>query len=436
VGDRAREAAARLRAAGLGEVLERARRRVEANDGVRGVVVVDAPPDMLAALADLVGWRRLPRGGGPLRLRLADLDGALRRSRFAVGLLEVLAADGGPVVTRRQRREDAAARWDRQLGRIAGAVPAVPAGRWLADAVAGEGPCGRWYRRAYGEDAEAARRTVLAVARALAELPAAGPGQGPGELLAVFAARVTGDPHAFDRNRPAGALLFAALRERDGSPPPELRDSQAWALALARVGLEVDDVSSTVLAAHLEGTGHPVLDAMAAWGGGWPLPLAEVRRLRLAPAPGRPAYAVENPSVFASLVRGLAGSGPRRPPTLLCTGGFLSAAALQLLDALHLAGYRLRYGGDFDRNGLAIADGLVRRYPGLAPWRMGPADYLDAAGGEGRRPLAADDVAWLRGLDGPLAPTGRAMAEHGFPAYQEKLLERLLADLSPEAAAG
>lgn len=289
-----------------------------------------------------------------------------------MGLLEVLAAHGGPVVTRWEQAEQAA----------------------------------------------------LAMARALALLPLAA-----GELLAVFAARVTGDPHAFDARRPAGALLLAALADWLGAPSPGLRDSEARALLLGAVNLEVDGVSSTVLAAFLDGCAHPVIAAMARQGGGWPLPLSAVRQADLAPGRGRPVYIVENPQVFESLVRSVAAMEAGRRPMLLCTGGFLSAAGVSLLERLHRREYALRYGGDFDRNGLSIARWLIERYPGLSPWRMGPQDYLAALGGQEPGRLPAADRDWLRQVEGPLAATARIMAERGAPAYQESLVPSLLTDL-------
>ncbi|MFO7173398.1 MAG: TIGR02679 family protein [Bacillota bacterium] len=437
----AREVAERLAAAGLGPLLAAARERVERLDGVRGTVRVDLPPEAVEALAGLMGWKAVPLHprGGPVVVRLQDLDQRLRQSRYRVGLLEVLEAHGGPLVTRRQREEAAARQWQEQLAAIRTAAP--PAARDWAASLEGDGPSARWYRRAYREDPATAREAALAVARALAALPCP-PGKAPagepaeGELLAVFAARVTGDPHAFDPRRPAGALLLVALEELFGPPPPGLARSEARALLLGQAGLEVDSLSSTVLAAHLHGADHPVVAAMAAAGGGWPLPLAAVRRLRFAPGTG-PAFVVENPQVFEYLVRGAARLPAHRRPPLVCPAGFPSAAAVRLLDALHGAGYTLYYSGDFDQQGLTIARWVLERYPRAVPWRMRPDDYRRAAGLPGAgaaEALSAAERAWLEALDGPLADTARAMAAAGRPAYQERLVDVLLADLLASGA--
>ena len=114
----------------------------------------------------------------------------------------------------------------------------------------------------YRSDPELAARTVAAVGAALADLPA---DRSEHELLAVFAARLTGDPHAFDAKEPAGALLEHALRERFRPPPEGLRPGAARAFLLDQAGLGVDQVSSTVLVAHLaeacraDGTPYPMV---------------------------------------------------------------------------------------------------------------------------------------------------------------------------------
>ncbi|MDQ7794945.1 MAG: TIGR02679 family protein [bacterium] len=413
-----REAARQLGARGLGELLVRARQRVETLDGVRGTLAVDLSPQAQEELVRLLGWRVPPRKG-PVRVSLVELDAALRRSRFGVSLLDVLEADAGPVVTRRERRQAELAHWRAQLDDL---ITAVPQARGWIEQLAGQGAPARWYRRAYREDSTRAAAAALAVAKSLAHIPAGG------ELVAVFAARVAGDPHLLDAGSPAGSLLLETLRERWGPVAEGLRPAEERALLLNRAGLEVDGVSSTVLLAYPGVTSHPVLAAMAEHGGGWPLPLGEMRRLTTIRARRNMAHVVENPAVFEWLVRETATRTAGDRPTLVATGGFLSAAAVQLLDRLRAAGTRLYYGGDFDRNGLTIAMQLASQYPGLMFWRMSADDYRLACR-EGTRPLSSSDRNWLMTLTGPLAPTAQTMTARGTPAYQENLLAQLLADL-------
>lgn len=430
----AREAFAAMREAGLEPVLAAARQKVYEADGLRGRVRLTLGAAQLDELANLLG--RVSVRDGQVLVPLQDLDAALTRSRFRTGLLDVLEAGYGPIVTRRQEREAAASRWASWLKQVGDALPPVDGVRaWFERVVAGESPSARWVRRVYRTDAEQAARAVAAVGTALARLPV---DRGEHELLAVFAASLTGDPHAFDEKEPAGALLEHALRERFGPPPEELRPHEARAFLLDQAGLGADQVSSTVLVAHLAGArwapapgaSHPMVAAMTACTGAWAVTLGELRRWSAARAHRGRAYVVENPPVFEWLLRRLAGAPPERRATLICTGGFLSAAGFRLLDLLAAEGTEIWYGGDFDRNGITIAVGLAARYGGLFRlWRFGPEDYWAAALGPGGQPLSEADRAALLSVTGPLAPTARAVATGGVTAYQERLVEVLAQDL-------
>src|SRR5437763_642868 len=104
-----------------------ARRRLERNGRMlagRPVVVRDPPTATRDRVAALLGELRRP--DGDLRVSLTRLDGALRASRFGLGLLDVLEAlDGRPVGDRRAERDAARRARDgarRELWEAAGVV--------------------------------------------------------------------------------------------------------------------------------------------------------------------------------------------------------------------------------------------------------------------------------------------------------------------------
>jgi uncharacterized protein (TIGR02679 family) len=139
-------------------------------------------------------------------------------------------------------------------------------------------------------------------------------------------------------------------------------------------------------------------------------------------------FAIENRSVLSSLHRELGDVLPQRWPTLVCTGGHLSLAALRLLDHLADDGAIVRYSGDFDARGLMIAGALATRLGGsFEPWRMDAEAFQHALGGR----------ATSRTVDpGPLAlsatrrfPELTRMLEMHGAAFQEGLSDLLLADL-------
>ncbi len=76
-------------------------------------------------------------------------------------------------------------------------------------------------------------------------------------------------------------------------------------------------------------------------------------------------FTCENPVVVRAAELAL---GTSCPP-LICTGGWLNAAVLTLLDDLHAAGARIQHHGDEDQAGLKILEYLTERLR-ATPWRV------------------------------------------------------------------
>jgi uncharacterized protein (TIGR02679 family) len=100
-----------------------------------------------------------------------------------------------------------------------------------------------------------------------------------------------------------------------------------------------------------------------------------------------------------------------------------------LLARLIEDGAVLRYRGDFDWPGVAIANRVVTDF-GAVPWRMGRADYEAALAGAGR------GLADLPALEGrPVeavwdAELTLSMKRAGKSVHEEALLDLLVADVT------
>ena len=100
-----------------------------------------------------------------------------------------------------------------------------------------------------------------------------------------------------------------------------------------------------------------------------------------------------------------------------------------LLRGLVAQGARVRYHGDFDWPGVAIAGRLLSA--GIEPWRLGAADYAVAVAGAdavGRLALSGRPVVthWDRRLAVDMSRTNIAV-------HEESMLGVLLQDLVPPA---
>jgi uncharacterized protein (TIGR02679 family) len=367
------------------------------------------------ALAGLLGR---PVADDVVTVALADLDRRLRASDLAPGLVAAVERLRGPLVDRpgrRQSRAEATARvW--AAGRAAldelglGGAPWVEP--WFDD-VRRSGALGR-------VPPERAERVLVTAARSAAALPRVGGGPpcGRGDLASLLC----GTAHGLDDGTLLGAVVLRAAAAIVATPYPS---SASGRRALWReVGVLTDEVSTTALTAGLHTVGRMSwLDdrSDAAWESH--LTLRDLRRLNLdVPAAGM-VYVCENPRVLEAAVD----AGSRH--AIVCTMGQPAVVVTAVLDRLGAAGAQLRYHGDFDWPGIAIANVLVGTHD-CRPWRLRAADYVEALA------RFAPTVAELAPL-GP-APTRACwdaelteeMARARRAVHEELVLDDLLADLA------
>jgi uncharacterized protein (TIGR02679 family) len=386
------------------------RKRLEQNGhAIRGSVAVELDDDGADRLSGLLGR---PVSGGMVRIRLADLDASLRSSAAACGLVSVIAdLTGGPLRNLPADRD--AVRTGRQL--LWAELDQVLAEQGLADAE-WAGQWADWLRVSGavtrlpgGQAAVVLPVAVQVLARVLTSDRAA-------VGLAELASEVTGDAHGLDNGYPAAALVLRGIACALGVGPAasaaERRD--LW----QRVGVSTDEVSGTVITWALRPPGDDRWSGMmrerADLGLITHLTVHELHRSADLTRPGEIIHACENPQVL----QGLAAAGVDRP--VACMSGNPAAAGTALL-----ARSAVRYHGDFDWPGIAIA----RRIFGLGaqPWRFGLCDY---AAGVDRLPPGnrlgltgrAQATPWDEGLR-------TAMTAADVAVHEEALIDQLLADL-------
>ncbi len=142
-------------------------------------------------------------------------------------------------------------------------------------------------------------------------------------------------------------------------------------------------------------------------------------------------YVCENPQVFEEVVEQQRGEESTLLPTLICTSGWPSAAALLLLDLLLAQSVDniLCYSGDFDIKGLQIAAYLMARYPERCHlWRF-DGDAYTVALQHGGVVASSSELAMLNTLPTVFATLVSAMQERGMWAYQEGITQLLARDI-------
>ena len=247
------------------------------------------------------------------------------------------------------------------------------------------------------------------------------------EELALCSYAVSTDPHALDGQKPAGHLLLHALAYwKDRPVPAHSRDR----LALYReCGLMLDDISCFTVQRGLilalpDGREHPACAQLRQQEQFCLLTSSQISALGAAFSPTGRVYLLENQMVFSTLCR-----QPGILHPMICTSGQLREASWQLLDLLAASGCSLYYAGDFDPEGLAIADRLWQTYGDrFHLWHMTLQDYQIALSA---KPVSASSrLSQLEKVQCPfLQPVAQAILHRKRAGYQEALVERYRSDL-------
>ncbi|NMB40380.1 MAG: TIGR02679 family protein [Firmicutes bacterium] len=362
------------------------------------------------------------RGRSEVTIKLQEVDEILQRSRFALSLPEFLPLFFGTAVLSHKeiaRRESQ--RWETFFAGLQESAGTENTRTWLAELAGGRGTGYRTVLALYRDDEQEAAELLKTCVTALDQLVQT---SWQRQRLPIFAAALTGDPHALDGERPLGRLLFFGLHHLYGLSETEYGAERRKEL-FSRVGLEEDDLSSNVIVAGLkvlpEDPREPVFATLAATSSPLLLPLRFLEQ----PTAWQPAevYTLENPAVFSAILDAVASGA--KIPAMICSSGNPSVAALKLLDQLVEAGSTICYGGDFDPRGLEIGQRLAKRYgASFKPWFFDSVAYLQAPKGvkltkEQSKKLAGQEIAW----DEKLIET---MLQRGQAVYQEILVEQMI----------
>lgn len=239
-------------------------------------------------------------------------------------------------------------------------------------------------------------------------------------MLAVFAAKVTGNPHYFDEGETAEKCLSSYLKwklkkERSNG----LSNAEYKNRIYFEAGILKDELSNDVLTYGLHawkenGEPHPGIEGF--------FRCKEPLKLTLKTLGGlgkitgeQKIYMVENPAAFSRLVE----KYPDR--TILCGNGQPKFSVFVLLDKL-TENSTIYYAGDFDPEGLQIAQNLKKRYPEHFIFWKYKAEYYQKYKSEVQ--LDEKRIRKLDKIDLPeLQEIKEAMQREKYAAYQEAMVE-------------
>jgi len=251
--------------------------------------------------------------------------------------------------------------------------------------------------------------------------------------LPVFAHRITGNPHVFDSNGLTGQLLFMMLYHQYA-----VADSaQAMNGLLSKAELEneiygffkiiKDDIMNFTAVNGL--VAYRGNEPIAMWQDAcldripWNVPVRQLLDISwIRPGKGKQIFLIENSGVYSILLDAFPGC------PMVCTNGQFRYAVWLLLERIPDEGITLYYSGDFDPEGLLMADTLKRRYgEKLQLLGMTTDHYLVS------KPAAEVDDKRLQKLKRvrsfELCGLAELMSEMKVAGYQEGILDVLLEEM-------
>lgn len=346
-----------------------------------------------------------------IRITLKDFDKALLNSRFRIGLEELLKlCFKNEIITRSDRITAEENEKEEFFKGVCGEYTDTASAGWLQYMMKKK----LVFIKRYNEDKELLRHDIAIVCRAIERL-------GNPQLLPVFSAEVSGDPHMLDETSSCGQLFNHALMYLTGVE--HIKGAYGRSELLEKVGLYSDMVSSFVYCRNIrlyDNIGeHPAYKAFLERNEPFTLNIGNLTGIKRAEALNDIVYIVENPAVFTAL------SQKTKGVSLICTAGQPKGACISLLSLL--GGTRMYYSGDFDMGGINIAERLFGLFKNMLPWHFGPEDYMCALSDKRLSETAVRSLGDMQ--SGWMKETIQLMLKTGCAGYQENIVERLIGDL-------
>lgn len=385
-------------------------------------------------------------GQKTVTISFAAMEKALENSRFSCLAWEDILREyfGEELWVNKEQKLAEREEQNRFFAGIMEEFPKDPGRDWLEETLRCKGNgyllLVKQYKEAPKELAQTLRQFLKAVpllpfirGQQIKETAGDGVQRTPRELLAVYAARSTTDPHFFDEGTLGEQLLTAFLRAKMQTVSGEgTFRMEKKAQLYYEAGLLKDDLSNHTLvygihAIKKDGTKHEGIEGFLHCMEPVHLTLMTLGGLSAVTAQGSGCvYVVENPAVFSALIRNWPDAA------VICGNGQIRLATLALMD-LFDTDTIFYYAGDFDPEGLQIAQKLAARYQGrLKLWNYRPEYY------ERYKSTVKLSPKSLKKLDNidlkELLEIKAAIKRDGQAAYQETMLREYLLGRMDEKA--
>lgn len=323
-----------------------------------------------------------------------------------------------PLIAKKEEKEREEKEKERYFARILSLAENPWEKEWLSRCINEKNKEFRFMEKEFRREPEAFFSVMQTVCDAGAVLPYL---TGDYELLPVFATRMTKNPHAFDAGTAAHHFLLSYLQYLfpEASAREVSHTERVWGL-FYQGGILKDDLSNAVLLYGLHGISaagsvHDGMEGFFRQKEPVYLTLLSLTGIAEIYSGNETIYMVENPAVFSYL------SKKYPEGSFICGNGQQRMAVWVLLSKIREE-HPVFYAGDFDPEGLGIAQRLKQRFPEkvhLWKYDLGLYQkYVSAHGISKQRMQKLEHVVLPE-----LQELCVCMRQTGCAAYQEAMLE-------------
>lgn len=248
--------------------------------------------------------------------------------------------------------------------------------------------------------------------------------------LAVFAAMLTGNPHSFDNGIKGGTFLYQIVQMDLEKRKIYLEESNIFSAykrqkSYLMVGIMIDAISNYTMLYHVhavkkDGSLHKGVEGFLQEDNIIQIPLSVIEEWSEFICSNNEIYIVENPSVFAMLCEKNRLKEENEKKSFMCMNGQPRLASLLVLELLSKNKNVVYYAGDFDPEGLLIAQKLSQYYKGeFHFWHMTKDDYKKCKSKEEISPKRMKMLDKI--TDERLIPVVKELEKYKTAGYQENL---------------
>lgn len=238
--------------------------------------------------------------------------------------------------------------------------------------------------------------------------------------LAVFAAEITSNPYEFDEGTVLGDWLFRILALTYGDKPAGMSYMEYRDKVFEHYGILLDDIFHFLSVNHMlarsNGEVNSVWSASCRNQVSWKAPLKHILKTDLIyPELGDALILVENASVFYIL------SAMFNSLPIVCFHGKLRKSIWTFMDKLS-KGAKVYYAGDFDPEGLKMADDLKQAYGDMIDLSLMRMKYYEGSKPRTKiKPANLDILDKIR--DEKLKEVAEAIKDTKLVGHQYNLIE-------------